>query len=345
MNSLIPSVLAKLADRKNLTFEETRASVEEIFLGSVSPVLVAGFLVALRTKGETVDEIAGAVSAMRAAVVRISLPGVVVDTCGTGGDRTGSFNVSTATAFVVAGAGVTVAKHGNRSVSSRCGSADVLEALGVRVDAPATVVERCLKEVGIGFLFAPHFHPALRHVMPVRRELGLRTLFNILGPLTNPAGANAQVIGVFSPDLVPVVAQVLQRLGDKNVWVVHSRGHDEITLSGPTKTGELRNGRYRTRVLTPKDFGFSVQKKPSLAGGDSLANAEILKRILAGEPGPNADVVVANAAAVLWVAEAAGAGLKIKNFKDAKKLAMASIQSGAAQKKLNDLISLSNVQP
>ena len=340
---MIQSFVARLVEKKDLTFEEARASVAEIFSGTVPPSLVAGFLIALRMKGETVDEIAGAAEAVRGAAARIHLPDVhgILDTCGTGGDRKGSFNISTAAAFVVAGAGFTVAKHGNRSISSACGSADVLEALGVKIDPPAAVVERCLKEIGIGFLFAPAFHPAMKHAMPVRRELGIRTVFNLLGPLTNPAGANAQVIGVFSDKMVEVIAQALVRLGTRHAMVVHGAGHDEITLFGKTRVVEIVEGRLRGRWVTPADFGLKRQSPRDLRGGDKEENAGIIRRILAGEAGAQRDAVVANAAAALLVANRAAGRRDVTTLKHARGMAEQSINSGAAKGKLDQLVAMS----
>ncbi len=340
---MIQAAIAKLVEKKDLAFDEARESVGEIFGGNAPPSLIAGFLIALRMKGETVNEIAGAAEAMRGAATRIHLDApVIADTCGTGGDESGSFNISTAAAFVVAGAGFPVAKHGNRSISSQCGSADVLEALGVKIDPGPAVVERCLRDVGIAFLFAPAFHPAMKFAMPVRKELGVRTVFNLLGPLTNPAGANAQVIGVFSPRMVDVVARVLLRLGAREAMVVHGSGHDEITLSGATQAAEIFGGRLRKRVLTPKDFGFKRQAPGALVGGDRLRNAEILRRILRGEPGPERDAVVANAAAAICVAGRAAGRKDLKTFLDARKAAERAIDSGAAREKLGNLATASH---
>lgn len=341
---MIVPAIAKLVDRRDLTFDEARESVAEIFGGHVPPSQIAGFLIALRMKGETVEEIAGAAEAMRSAATRIHLPdvSVIADTCGTGGDKQGSFNISTAAAFVVAGAGFTVAKHGNRSISSQCGSADVLEVLGVRVDPAPSVVERCLKEIGIGFLFAPAFHPAMKFAGPVRRELGVRTVFNVLGPLTNPAGANAQVVGVFSPRMVEVLAKVLVRLGTRESMVVHGAGHDEITLSGNTKVADIRGGRITHRTLTPKDFGFKRVPASVLVGGDKETNADIVRRVLKGEPGPQRDAVVANAAAAIWVAGRAAGRLDLTSLTHGRRAAEASIDTGAAREKLERLADLSN---
>lgn len=341
---MIQSVLMKLVEKVDLSFAEARESVSEIFSGNVPASQVAGFLIALRMKGETVDEIAGAAEAMRGAATRIHLPGlpVIADTCGTGGDKQGSFNISTASAFVVAGAGFTVAKHGNRSISSVCGSADVLEALGVKIDPPVAVVERCLKEIGIGFMFAPAFHPAMKHAMPVRRELGVRTVFNLLGPLTNPAGANAQLIGVFSEKMVEVIAHVLVRLGTRHSMVVHGAGHDEITLFGNTRVVDIVEGRLRRRVLTPGDFGFKRHAASALRGGSKEENAEMIRLIFAGEPGPRRDAVVANAAAALLVASRAAGHQDVKTLKQARVIAEHSIDSGAAKEKLEKLVVMSH---
>jgi len=338
---MIQAAVAKLVEKDDLTFEEAQETMAEIFGGRATPAQIAGFLTALRMKGETAAEIAGCAEAMRKAATRIhAKSAVVVDTCGTGGDKQGSFNISTAAAFVVAGAGFTVAKHGNRSISSQCGSADVLEALGVKVDPGPAVVEKCLNEVGIGFLFAPAFHPAMKHAMPVRKELGLRTVFNVLGPLTNPAGANAQVIGVFSPKLVDVLAKVLAHLGTKHALVVHGAGHDEITLSGKTLAAEIADGRVRKRVITHKDFGLKAVPQGALRGGDKVENAAIIRRIYSGEKGPQRDAVVANAAACILVGARASGRKDVKNLKDARRLAEASIDTGAAAQKLESLARL-----
>lgn len=340
---MIQSAVAKVVEKVDLTFDEARESVSEIFAGNVPASQVAGFLIALRMKGETVDEIAGAAEAMRGAATRIHLPdvSVIADTCGTGGDKQGSFNISTAAAFVVAGAGFVVAKHGNRSISSVCGSADVLEALGVKIDPPVAVVERCLKAIGIGFMFAPAFHPAMKHAMPVRRELGVRTVFNLLGPLTNPAGANAQVIGVFSDKMVDVIAQVLVRLGTRHSMVVHGAGHDEITLFGNTHVVDIVDGQLRRSVLTPADFGFKRHAASALRGGDKEENAGILRRIFSGEAGPQRDAVVANAAAAILVASRAAGHRDVKTLKQARGIAEYSIDSGAAKEKLEKLVAMS----
>lgn len=338
---MIQAAISKLVEAEDLTFDEAREAVGEILGGQTPASQIAGFLTALRMKGETPDEIAGCAEAMRGAATRIRLSDrVVADTCGTGGDKQGSFNISTAAAFVVAGAGFTVAKHGNRSISSQCGSADVLEALGVKVDPGPAVVEKCLKEIGIGFLFAPAFHPAMKYAMPVRRELGVRTVFNILGPLSNPAGANAQVIGVYSNHLVDILAKVLVRLGVQDSMVVHGAGHDEITLSGKTVVAEIVKGRVRRRTITAKDFGLKPVSGQALRGGTKEENAEIIRRVFEKEAGSHRDTVVANAAAAILVAARASGRRDVKNLKDGRRLAEQSIDSGRAREKLERLAQL-----
>jgi anthranilate phosphoribosyltransferase len=340
---MIQSAFQKLVEREDLTGEEARASVAEIFSGAASPALVAGFLTALRMKGETTAEIAGAAQAMRAAATKVDAGALVVaDTCGTGGDKQGSFNISTAAAFVVAGAGFTVAKHGNRSISSQCGSADVLEVLGVKIDPAPAVAERCLKEIGIAFLFAPLYHPAMKHAMPVRKELGVRTVFNVLGPLCNPAGANAQVIGVFTHKMLVSLAKVLVELGVKHSMVVHGEGHDEIILAGTTEAAEIVDGKVRRRKITAKDFGLKRSPTAALQGGTKEVNAGIVKAILSGEKGPRRDVVVANAAAGILVAARASAMTEIKDLKTAARAAEKALDSGAAREKLEKLAVLSH---
>ena len=264
------AVLKTLLDKRSLTRDQVRQAFTQLMEGKLTPVQIAALLTALRIKGETVEEITGAAEAMRAAAVPISFSAeAVVDTCGTGGDGQGTFNISTAAAFVVAGAGFVVAKHGNRSISSRCGSADILEELGLWVEGDSRAVEYCLAKVGIAFLFAPVFHPAMRHAMPVRKELGVRTLFNLLGPLTNPVRPNVQLVGVYDAAWLQPVAKVLVQLGCKNGFVVHGEGHDEIILSGPTQVAEIREGRVRVQSWTPKQFGLVRRAAPLTAGGTS----------------------------------------------------------------------------
>lgn len=313
--------------------------MEQILSGSASDAQIGGLLVALRMNGETVEELVGFARAMRRHARPLFPPerhpslGVVVDTCGTGGDARGTFNISTAAAFVVAGAGVRVAKHGNRSISSRCGSADVLEALGVDPEHELEIAGRSIEEVGVGFLFAPAVHPAMRHAMRARRELRLRTAFNLLGPLTNPAGATAQVAGVFSAQFAERVAETLGRLGVSRAFVVHGRdGLDEISISGPSFVAELTGGRVRTREVTPEEFGVPRAPLETLAGGDAVRNAAIIRSVLGGESGPPRDAVLVNAAAALVAAGQAA------NFREAVALAAQSIDSGAAAAKLDALV-------
>ena len=318
--------------------------MSEILTGQCTDAQIAALLVALHMKGETVEEIVGFAEAMRAAAAPLNLRGstvqvsgtgrdALVDTCGTGGDASGTFNISTATALVAAGASVQVAKHGNRSVTSKCGSADVMEALGVKIDLPPAQVAACLEEVGIAFLFAPAMHSAMKYVQNARRELRLRTIFNLLGPLTNPAHASAQVVGVYSFDLVDKVAEALSMLGLHRALVVHGLdGMDEITITGPTRIAEVRDGRVRTHEITPEEFGLHRARLSEIAGGDAVANAAIIRAVLAGEKSPRRDVVLLNAAAALV---AAG---RSDHLKDALPIAEHSIDSGAAAGKLEALV-------
>jgi anthranilate phosphoribosyltransferase len=343
---MIQALYQKLVDEEDLTQAEAQEAVAEILAGQVSPSLIAAFLTALRMKGETPVEIAGAARAMRAAASKVEtgIP-VVLDTCGTGGDKQGSFNISTAAAFVAAGAGYTVAKHGNRSISSQCGSADVLEALGVKVDASQPLMTKALKEVGIAFFFAPLYHPAMKHAGPIRKELGIRTVFNVLGPLCNPAGANAQVIGVFSYRMLDTIARVLVQLGTQYAMVVHGSGHDEITLADTTNIAEIVNGRIRKKRVTARDFGLKRSPTSALAGGTKEENAAIIRRVLAGEKGPERDVVVVNAAAAILVAARAAGHTDVKDLKTAALAAAQSIDSGDARAKLEKLAAVSQSVP
>ena len=332
----IRTALHKAARRENLTEAEAAAAMEEILSGGASGALIGGFLIALSMKGETADEVVGFARAMRSHATRIpckSEPESLFDTCGTGGDGLHTFNISTVSAFVVAGAGVIVAKHGNRSISSRCGSADVLEALGVNVRLRAEQVAASIDEAGIGFLFAPLIHPAMKHAQPIRAELKMRTVFNMLGPLTNPAGAGAQVVGVFEQRLVPLLAEALRRLGARRAFVVHgSDGLDEITTTGTTLLAEAANGRVVERTVTPADFGLATARPEDLAGGDRDENAAILRSILAGAAGPKRDIVLANAAAALVAAGRAA------DFRAGAERAAESIDSGKAKAKLEELV-------
>ena len=342
--SQIQAALHRAAAREDLSEEQANAAMLEILQGNSTPALTAAFLTALRMKGETVSEVTGFARAMRASAVRVqpgkTRPEQLIDTCGTGGDGGTTFNISTAAALVAAGAGLAVAKHGNRSISSHCGSADVLEACGVNVNLTAEQTAKSIDVIGIGFLFAPSMHPAMRHAGPVRRELGMRTVFNMLGPLTNPAGATIQVMGVYQDRIVPLAANVLLRLGVHRALVVHgSDGMDEITLTGPTRFAEVRGGSIRIGSLEPRDFGLAPATAESLAGGDREANAAILRAVLAGESGPTRDIVLMNAAAALHIAGAAG------SWRAGVDRAAASIASGAAASKLADLAEFSHRCP
>lgn len=331
-------LLEKLERRQDLTSDEAAAAMGAIMDGRAQPSQVAGLLVALRMKGERPAEIVGFARAMRERAVRLSRSVTpVFDTCGTGGDRSGSFNVSTAAAVVVAACGVRVAKHGNRSVSSRCGSADVLEALGVAVAAPPATVERCLDEVGLAFCFAPTFHPSMRHAAETRRELGIRTAFNLLGPLTNPAGATRQLVGVPRPELTDLVARALALLGAERAWVVHGAdGLDEISTTGYTKVSECRDGHVHTFYIHPSDYGLPKASKAALTGGDAATNAAIVRDVLAGVRGPARDIVLLNAAAALLVAGRAA------TIREGLGLAADAIDSGRARAVLDGLVRVSN---
>jgi anthranilate phosphoribosyltransferase len=332
-------LLQKLVERIDLSAEEVESAFETIFRGEASPAQMGAFLAALRMKGETPSEIAAAAQVMRRRATPVRTPHgrVVVDTCGTGGDGAGTFNLSTAAALVVAGAGVTVAKHGNRSVSSRSGSADVLAACGVRVEAPVEVVERCLAEIGIGFLYAPALHGAMRHVAPVRREVGIRSIFNLLGPLANPAGTPRQLLGVYSEHLVPVVAQTLAQLGSERSLVVHGLdGLDEVSPCGPTRAAWVEAGHVREVVLEPEDGGLRPVPRAALRGGDPAENARMLHSVLGGVAGPMRDAVLLNAGAALWVADA------VQTLADGVLRAAESIDSGAARSRLERLVALTH---
>ncbi len=327
------AILQSLIEGRNLSASEAAALFDRVMAGALTPAQIAGLLVALRIKGETVEELAGAAAAMRRHAVLIDTGGLpVVDTCGTGGDCAGTFNISTAAALVVAGAGVPVAKHGNRAVTSRCGSADVLAALGVNIEAPPEIVEECIREAGIGFLYAPRLHPAMKHAAPVRRELGVRTLFNLLGPLTNPAGARGQVLGVFAPDLTEPIAAVLRELGSRRAIVVHGRdGLDEITVTASTRVTELRDGRLRTFEFDPRPLLGGTHPPETLRGGDPPENAALIRRVLAGEPDAPRDVVLLNAAAGIV------AGGRADTIEEGFNLARQALDSGRAAAALEAL--------
>ncbi|MEJ5364632.1 MAG: anthranilate phosphoribosyltransferase [Desulfosoma sp.] len=326
--------LQKIAKRVDLSEEEMSAVMDGLMSGDLTDAQIGAFMAALATKGETFAELAGAARTMRRKAHRIHVnASTVVDTCGTGGDGAHTFNISTTAAFVVAGCGVTVAKHGNRSVSSRCGSADVLEALGVRLDTDPEVVEEAVGEIGIGFLFAPLYHGAMRHAAKARKEVGLRSIFNMLGPLTNPAGANCQVLGVYAPELTEMFAKALQRLGARRAFVVHGHdGLDEITVCAPTRVTELQDGLLRTYDLDPERILGRTADPEALRGGSPQENAKILRSILEGAAGPRRDVVVLNAAAALVAAGSA------EDLKEGVRLAEQSLDSGAARAKLDALV-------
>ncbi len=329
---MIQKAIANIAAGKDLPREVATQTLLQIMNGEVTNAQIAGFLVALRMKGESVEEITGLAQAMRSKATRIEpVRRPLVDTCGTGGDASGTFNISTAAAFVLAGAGVAVAKHGNRSASSKCGSADVLEVLGVNIDVPPDVVTRCIDEHGFGFLFARSFHAAMKHVAPVRQELKLRTVFNLLGPLTNPAGADGQVMGVYDEALVEPIAQVLHNLGIRRAFVVAgSDGLDEITLSGPTRIAEATAAGVTVSTISPEDAGLAYAEPDTLLGDDAETNAAIITKILNGEPGPCRDVVVFNAAAGILASEDGPA-----DWKAAAVRAAEAIDSGAARRVLD----------
>jgi anthranilate phosphoribosyltransferase len=342
---MIVEAIRRVVDGNDLSREEAFAVMDAIMSGQATDAQIASFLTALRMKGETVEEMIGFARVMREKVspvktrhrVQASLSGtdreMLVDTCGTGGDATGTFNVSTATAFVVAGAGVPVAKHGNRSVSSLCGSADVVEALGVRLDLPPERVGRCVDEIGIGFCYAPLLHKAMKYVMLARKEIRIRTVFNILGPLTNPAHALAQVIGVYDGRLTEVMAQVLKELGTVRAFVVHGEdGLDEISNTSESRVSELRHNEVRTYTVRPEDFGLPRARMTDLQGGSAADNAEIIRHILKGERGPKRDIVLLNAGAAI------AAGGKAEDIPAGMAASQHSIDSGAALDKLNRLV-------
>ncbi|OGB88909.1 anthranilate phosphoribosyltransferase [candidate division WOR-1 bacterium RIFCSPHIGHO2_01_FULL_53_15] len=338
---MLQTAIKKVVECQNLTREEAALAMDTILQGNATPSQIAALITALRMKGETADEITGLAEKMREHAVNIYPHAKdLVDTCGTGGDLSGTFNISTVAALVAAGADIPIAKHGNRSVSSRCGSADVLEALGVKIDSEPKKVEACIDAVGIGFIFAPNFHKAMRFAGPSRKEIGIRTVFNILGPLTNPARASAQVLGVFKPELTELMAEVLKNLGTKHALVVHGMdGLDEISLSEKTKVSHLKNGRIENYFIKPEDVGFKREPREAILGGSAQENAEIAIRILENqEIGPKRDVVVLNAAAAIVV------GGKAKDLKEGIKLAARSIDSGAAKNKLEGLIQFTSKQ-
>jgi len=339
--SLVQSALQRLLERQDLGRAGARELVLAIMDGQVTPAQVGAVLVALRMKGETVEEIVGAAEAMRArATPVVTRRRPVVDTCGTGGDGSGSFNISTAAAFVVAAAGVCVAKHGNRAVSSACGSADVLEALGVRIDLGPVEAGRCLDEAGIAFLFAPRYHPAMKHAAGPRREIGARTVFNLLGPLANPVGANRQLLGAYSAEAARLLAEALVQLGSERALVVHGHGGlDELALTGPNQVFEVRDGQLSAYEMTPEEAGLKRRAAPRLEGGDPARNAALLRAVLAGEEGDPLDAVLFNAGAALLVAG------RVERVEDGVAEARNLVRSGAAGERLDMLQRLSQAGP
>jgi len=333
--SSIQAAIGKLIERKNLTDDEAEDAMKCIMSGEATSAQIGSFLTGLRLKGETIEEITSFARVMREFAVRINprVDGILVDTCGTGGDKIKTFNISTAVALVAAGAGIPIAKHGNRSVTSKAGSADVLEALGVKIDLAPSEVERCIEKIGFGFMFAPVFHGAMKYATPVRREIGIRTVFNVLGPLTNPANAQAQVLGVYDRDLTEVLANVLVGLGVKRAMVVHGLdGLDEISNLGKTQISEVKGDEVRTYTVEPEDFGFNLAKPEDIKGYDREGNATLMIKLLKGEDGPRRDVVLMNSAAAMIV------GGKVSDFKEGVEVAKEAIDSGKAYEKLQALI-------
>lgn len=331
---MIKESIFDIVNEKNLS-EETAANVmNEIMEGQATNAQIASFITALRMKGETISEITGFAKVMRNKSITLNInKDIIVDTCGTGGDSIGTFNVSTVTAFVIAGAGLTVAKHGNKAISSKCGSADVLQKLGIDITISPEKMKQCIEEIGIGFLFAPIYHKAMKFAITPRQEIGIRTVFNILGPLTNPAKANVCVLGVYDPDITNIMAEVLKNLGAKGAFVVHGEGGmDEITITGKSKITQLKNNKVETYYIHPRDFGFETAPLKEIMGGSPEENANILKDILNGAKGIKRDIVLLNSAAALVAADAAD------NIKDAVKIAEESIDSGKALAKLKAFI-------
>ena len=349
---MIKNAIAKVVLRQDLEETEMIEVMNQVMGGEATPAQIGAFITALRMKGETIEEISGAARVMRdhATPIRVGKSldidreeinldrETILDTCGTGGSGTKSFNISTTVAFVVSACGVKVAKHGNRSISSACGSADVLEALGVKLNVTPQQVESCINEIGVGFLFAPALHGAMKHAIGPRREIGIRTIFNILGPLTNPAGADRQVLGVYDENLVEVLARVLVRLGCRRGFVVHGLdGMDEVTLTGPTRVGEIYEGGVSLSTVEPEDFGLRRCKLADLQGGDAVENAAIVRDVLSGNPGPKRDVVLFNAAYAL-----VASGL-VANVEAGLEKARAAIDDGLAMAKLDSLVALTNM--
>jgi anthranilate phosphoribosyltransferase len=330
-------LIAKVAGGKALTRAEAEAAFDVMMSGEATPSQMGGFIMALRVRGETVDEIAGAVSTMRSKMLRVEAPADAIDVVGTGGDAAGTYNISTTTAFVVAGAGVPVAKHGNRALSSKSGAADVLAALGVKIDLGPEAVGRCIREAGIGFMFAPAHHSAMKHVGPTRVELGTRTIFNLLGPLSNPAGVRRLLLGVFAPEWVEPLAHALRDLGTESAWVVHGAGGvDELSVVGPAKVAALTGGEVIVTTVSPEDVNMAFAPLDAIRGGDAKHNAEALSEVLRGAPGAYRDTVLLNAAAAFIIAG------KAADLLAGVRLAAASIDEGKARARLDKLVAVSN---
>ncbi|MEP6565913.1 MAG: anthranilate phosphoribosyltransferase [Mesorhizobium sp.] len=334
--SALKTHIAKVATGAALSFEEAREAFDIIMSGDATPGQIGGFLMALRVRGETVSEISGAVATMRAKMLRVVAPDGAIDIVGTGGDNSHSVNISTASAFVIAGSGVPVAKHGNRGLSSLTGAADVLTALGVKIDIPPETIGRCIQDAGVGFMFAPAHHPAMKHVGPTRVELGTRTIFNLLGPLSNPASVSRQMVGVFLPEWIMPVAETLKALGTDHAWVVHGDGYDEITTTGETQVAELAGGEIRSFTLTPEAVGLKRHTKDELRGGDAAYNARAMRDMLGGAAGAYRDTVLMNAGAGLVVAG------KATTLSDGMEAAAQAIDSGRALQVLDRLVEISN---
>ncbi|SJM27971.1 anthranilate phosphoribosyltransferase [Mesorhizobium delmotii] len=334
--SALKTHIAKVAAGNSLSFEEAREAFDIIMSGDATPGQIGGFLMALRVRGETVNEISGAVATMRAKMLRVDAPAGAIDIVGTGGDNSHSVNISTASAFVIAACGVPVAKHGNRGLSSQTGAADVLTALGVKIDIPPETIGHCIHDTGVGFMFAPAHHPAMKHVGPIRVELGTRTIFNLLGPLSNPASVSRQMVGVFLPEWIMPVAETLKALGADHAWVAHGDGYDEITTTGETQVAELVGGEIRTFTLTPEAVGLKRHTKDELRGGDAAYNAQALRDMLGGAAGAFRDTVLMNAGAGLVVAG------KATTLADGMATAAQAIDSGRALKVLDRLVEISN---
>lgn len=336
---MIKEAIQKLLDRENLSMDMAKSVMDEIMSGKATNAQIASFITAMRMKGETIDEITACAMIMRKYGTKLKHEGDVLDIVGTGGDGSYTFNISTVSSFVVSAAGVPVAKHGNRSVSSKCGSADVLEALGVKIDIPVEKSEKILKEIGICFMFAPHYHSSMKYAAPVRKELGVRTIFNILGPLANPTDANLQLLGVYDENLVEPLARVLANLGVKKAMVVHGHdGLDEISLTTSSTVCEVNNGYLNSFFLDPRQFGFEYCKPEDLIGGGPEENAEIARRILSGEKGPKRDVILLNSAACLYMF------YDNITLRECVKMAADIIDSGRAMDQLNKFIKLSNAE-